>query len=67
MSLVPFVIEGGTDPLVGRVRQRLNIPGGNQLDRPLVEVIRGVQSGHNLQPHGQLDEATLRVLDITVW
>lgn len=67
MSLVPLVVEGGSDPLVGRVRQRLNIPGGNDLDRGMVEILRGFQSSNKLQPHGQLDEATLRLLDITAW
>ena len=67
MSLVPFVMEGGSDPIVGRVRQRLNIPGGNELDRGLVEILRGFQSSNGLPSHGQLDEATLRLLDLTAW
>jgi len=67
MSLVPLVVEGSSDPLVGRVRQRLNIPGGNVLDRGLVEILRGFQSSNQLQAHGQIDESTLRLLDISVW
>jgi len=43
MSLVPLVMQGQSDALVGRVRQVLNLPGGNALDREMSEVLRGVQ------------------------
>ena len=66
MSLVPLVLEGQSDPLVGRVRQVLNVPGGNVLDRGLVELVRGVQARNGLDAHGQLDEATLGLFDISV-
>ena len=67
MSLVPLVLMGESDPLVGRVRERLNVPGGNEYDRSLVEIVRGIQSRNRLVPHGDLDEVTLRLLDITAW
>ncbi len=59
ISAVPVVLEGQEDPLVGRVRVALNVPGGNVLDRPLMELLRGVQRGNGLDPHGELDERTL--------
>lgn len=64
MSMVPLVMRGQCDPLVVRVRQVLNVPGSNELDRPLMELIRGVQRAQGLNPHGELDEATLRLFDI---
>jgi hypothetical protein len=66
MSLVPLVVEGQSDPLVGRVRQALNVPGGLVLDRPLMELVRGVQQARGLTAHGELDEQTLSVFDISV-
>lgn len=67
MSLVPLVMQGQSDALVGRVRQVLNLPGGDTLDPPLSEIIRGVQRNHGIPPHGDLDEQTLAVFDITVY
>ena len=58
---------GDTDPVVGRVRVRLNVPGGDTLDRPLMEIIKGVQSGHGLPVTGWLDERTLAALDIVLY
>lgn len=65
MSLVPLVMQGDSDALVGRVRQVLNVPGDNTLDRELSEIIRGVQRNQEIPPHGHLDERTLAVFDIT--
>jgi hypothetical protein len=65
MSLVPLVLEGQSNPLVGRVRQVLNLPGGDTLDSPMMEVLRGVQRSQGIPPHGNLDEQTLAVFDIT--
>lgn len=65
MSLVPLVMTGQVDPLVGQVRRVLNVPGGDELDRPLMELLRGVQSRNGLDPHGELDERTLSVFGIT--
>lgn len=59
ISSVPLVFEGQSDPLVGKVRAVLNVPGGNELDRPLMELLRGVQRAHGLSPHGEIDERTL--------
>ena len=59
MSAVPLVLEGQVDPMVGKVRVALNVPGGNVLDRPLMEVLRGVQRSNGIDPHGELDERTL--------
>lgn len=67
MSLVPLVMQGQSDSLVGRVRQVLNLPGGDTLDPPLSEIIRGVQRNHGITPHGDLDEQTLAVFDITAY
>lgn len=64
---MPVAMIGDTHPVVGRVRVRLNIPGGDLLDRPLAEVIRGVQLGHGLEPTGWLDERTLAVLDLSLY
>ena len=66
MSLVPLVMQGQSDPLVGQVRKVLNVPGGNVLDRQLCELIRGVQRANRLPAHGELDERTLNLFDITV-
>lgn len=66
MSLVPLVMLGQSDPLVMRVRQVLNVQGGDTLDRPLMELIRGVQRARGLPDHGELDERTLQVFDISV-
>ncbi len=65
MSLVPLVMQGDSDALVGRVRQVLNVPGGNTLDYELSEMIRGIQRNQDIPPHGCLDERTLAVFDIT--
>lgn len=66
MSLVPLVCQGQSDPLVGRVRQVLNVPGGNVLDRQLCELVRGVQRANRIPAHGDLDEQTLSLFDISV-
>lgn len=67
VSLVPLVFEGQSDPLVGRVRRVLNVPGGDVLDRPLMELVRGVQSANGLPAHGELDERTLDLFSLAVW
>lgn len=67
MSLVPLVSQGQSDPLVGRVRQVLNVPGGNVLDRQLCELVRGVQRANGITAHGDLDEQTLSLFDISVF
>lgn len=67
MSALPLVVEGQSDPLVVQVRRALNVPGGPTLDRPLVEMLRGVQTANGLSAHGQIDERTLEVFDIIAW
>ena len=67
ISAVPFVMAGEKAPIVVKVRERLNIPGGNELDRSLMEVIRGVQRANDLEPTGELDERTLGVLSLSIW
>ena len=67
MSAVPLVMEGDRDPLVVRVRERLNIPGGDVLDPPLVEVLRGLQKARGRADHGFIDEDTLSALELTVY
>lgn len=67
VSAVPVAMLGDVNPVVGRVRTRLNMPGGNMLDRPLSEVLRGVQRAHGMAPTGDLDERTLALLDIVLY
>lgn len=67
VSAVPVVFEGQEDPMVGRVRAVLNVPGGNVLDRPLMELVRGVQHANGLPAHGELDERTLDLFGLSVW
>lgn len=67
ISAVPFVMAGERAPIVVKVRERLNIPGGNELDRSLMEVIRGLQKANDLEPTGELDERTLGVLSLSIW
>lgn len=67
VSSVPVAVVGDSHPVVERVRIRLNIPGGDTLDRPLAEVVRGIQKSNGMKPTGWLDEPTLAVLDISLW
>jgi hypothetical protein len=67
MSAVPLVIEGDVNPLVGRVRERLNIPGGDALDAPLVQTLRGLQRARGIEAHGCIDELTLAALDLSAY
>lgn len=55
---------GESDPLVLRLRTVLNIPGGDTLDRPLSEMLRGIQYSSGLTAHGHIDEPTLARLDM---
>ena len=65
-SLIPLVISGSTDPLVGEVRVALNIPGDDCLDTGLSEVIRGYQRARGIPAHGLIDEQLLAFLEISV-
>lgn len=67
ISAVPVVLEGQVHPLVGRVRERLNVPGGNVLDRPLMEMLRGAQQANGLPAHGELDEQTLDLFGLIAY
>lgn len=67
VSSVPVALVGDTHPVVSRVRIRLNIPGGDTFDRPLAEVIRGIQRSNGKEPTGWLDEETLALLDISLY
>lgn len=67
ISAVPIVMEGQTDPIVGRVRVALNVPGGNVLDRPLMEILRGTQQANGLPAHGELDEQTLGLFGLMAY
>ena len=67
ISHIPLVQVGDTDPMVGKVRAALNVPGGFELDRPLAEILRGVQRANGIEPTGWLDEATLAVFDIAAF
>lgn len=67
ISAVPFVMAGEKAPIVLKVRERLNIPGGNELDRNLMEVIRGLQRANDIDPTGELDEQTLGLMSLSIW
>lgn len=67
MSALPLVFEGESSPHVMRVRERLNLPGGDTLDRPMAEVLRGIQKANGLTSHGLIDEDTLTVLGMTLY
>lgn len=67
ISAVPYVTANDRDPIVVKVRERLNIPGGDELDPNLMEVLRGMQRANGIQPHGELDDRTLDLLSLTVW
>lgn len=64
MSAVPVVFHGQRDPLVLKVRSALNLQGGDVLDRPLMEMVRGAQRSNGIEPHGELDERTLALFDL---
>lgn len=67
MSVIPLVMPGQSDPVVGRLRQVLNLPGGNELDQGMVEVLRGVQRARGRQGTGWIDEELLGWYDITMY
>jgi len=67
ISAVPYVVENERAPIVVKVRERLNIPGDNCLDRGLMEVLRGLQQANGITAHGELDEQTLGLLSLTSW
>ena len=58
---------GDASPLVARVRERLNVPGGDVLDQPLAQLLRGLQRARGLDAHGMIDERTLSVLDLSAY
>ena len=64
-TAAPYVLVGQRDPLVTRVRVVLNMLGSDELDRPLAEVLRGIQRANHLPVTGDLDEGTLVALDMT--
>ncbi len=67
ISNVPLVTVGARDPLVLRVRERLNVPGGDTLDQPLVEIIRGMQIARGLDATGEITYRTLSLLDLSAF
>lgn len=67
ISIVPVVMEGQSHPMVAKVRAALNVPGGPALDRPLMELLRGVQRGNGIPPTGELDERTLALFGLTAY
>lgn len=67
ISAVPVVMEGMEHPLVGKVRVALNVQGGNVLDRPLMEILRGAQQANGLPAHGELDERTLGLFGLIAY
>lgn len=67
ISAIPYVTANDRAPIVVKVRERLNIPGDNQLDENLMVVLRGLQRANGLEPHGELDDRTLEVLSLSMW
>lgn len=67
VSDVPLVTLGQSDPLVLRVREVLNMNGGDVLDLELSAVLRGLQRARGLDQTGWLDEVTLAVMDISAY
>jgi hypothetical protein len=63
-SIIPIVSIFETDPVVGRVREQLNLPGTDLLDAPLAEILRGVQSANSLPVTGCIDHATLDAIKL---
>lgn len=60
-------MEGQSHPLVTKVRIALNVTGGDLLDRPLMEMVRGAQRANGLPPHGELDERTLDLFGLMAY
>lgn len=67
ISAVPVVMEGQRHPLVTKVRIALNVTGGDLLDRPLMEIVRGAQQANGLMAHGELDEDTLALFGLMAY
>lgn len=63
-TALPLVNGGERSPVVIRVRERLNIPGSDELDFPLQHMLRGIQQLNQLTVTGCIDSATLAALDL---
>lgn len=63
-SASPLAVQGESSPLVARVRQVLNVPGGEDFDAQLAEIIRGVQFAAGLPPNGWIDEDFVALLGL---
>ena len=66
-SAVPLVNPGERAPVVIRVRERLNLPGGDVLDNSLQHMLRGIQQLNDIPATGCIDTATLAALDLYDW
>lgn len=53
--------------MVLRLRTVLNIPGGDELDQALADVLKGLQRTRGLEPTGHIDEPTLAALDMLAY
>lgn len=67
ISAIPYVTANERSPIVVKVRERLNIPGGDVLDENLMVVLRGMQRANGIAPHGELDDQTLGMLSLSMW
>lgn len=67
ISAIPYVTANERSPIVVKVRERLNIPGGDVLDENLMVVLRGMQRANGIDPHGELDDQTLGMLSLSMW
>lgn len=64
VSAMPLVYPNARSKLVVRVREVLNIPGGDELDEGLQQMLRWVQQKNNLRSTGCIDYATLDALGL---
>lgn len=67
LSDIPLVSDGEHSPIVLRVRERLNVSGGDVLDAPLQQMLRGLQQLNNIPATGCIDSGTLRLLDLVYY
>lgn len=63
-TALPLVNGGEKSSVVLRVRERLNVPGSDELDVPLQHMLRGIQQLNRLPVTGCIDSATLAALDL---
>jgi len=63
-KLISLVMPGESSELVTRVRVALNVAGGDVLDAPLQELLRGLQRRYGIPAVGCINVATLDALAV---